>query len=38
MDLFVRILPFVSGGLALLTLFILIRDNKKDSAKKSAKK
>jgi len=38
MDLFVRILPFVSGGLAIITLIILIRDNARDSAKKSAKK
>lgn len=38
MDLFIRILPFVAGGLAIFTLMILIIDNKKDSAKKSAKK
>ena len=38
MDLFVRILPFVAGGLAIITLIILVRDNARDSAKKSAKK
>lgn len=38
MDLFVRILPFVAGGLAIITLIIIIRDNSRDSAKKSAKK
>ena len=38
MDLFVRILPFVTGGLAIITLIILVRDNARDSAKKSAKK
>ncbi len=38
MDLFVRIVPFVAGGLAIITLIILIRDNARDSAKKSTKK
>lgn len=38
MDLFVRVVPFLAGGLAIVTLIILIRDNARDSAKKSAKK
>lgn len=38
MDIFVYSLPFVAGGLAIITLVILIRDNARDSAKKSTKK
>ncbi len=38
MDIFVYLLPIVAGGLAIFTLIVLIIDNKKDSAKKSAKK
>lgn len=37
MDLFVRILPFAAGGLAIVTLLILIFDKKKVPSKKSLK-
>ena len=38
MDLFQKILPFFTLGLAIFTVAIIYLDNKKDSAKKSLKK
>jgi len=38
MDLFQKILPFFTLGLAIFTMTVIYLDDKKDSAKKSPKK